>query len=66
MNQQNFFNSQNNSNNVNSSNSPMKPVKNRFFNQELFADASFEEVGSSTSNQVNNQVISWGVGGYCF
>lgn len=63
MNQQNFFNSQNNSNNVNSSNSPMKPVKNRFFNQELFADASFEEVGSSTSNQVNNQVISWGVGG---
>lgn len=63
MNEQSFFNSQSNSNNVNSNNGPMKPVKNRFFNQELFADTNFEEVGSSTSNQVNNQVISWGVGG---
>ena len=63
MNGQNFFNSQNNSNDVNSNSAPMKPVKNRFFNQELFDDTSFEEVGSSTSNQVNNQVVSWGVGG---
>lgn len=63
MNQQNNFNSQMNpdvSNNTNSN--PMKPVKNRFFNRELFADTNMEDVGSSTSNQVSNQVISWGVG----
>lgn len=63
MNQQNGFNSQigsNTNNNVNMA--PMKPVKNRFFNQNLFDDTDFDDVGSSTSNQVNNKVITWGVG----
>lgn len=53
MNESNKFNSMNN--NVN--NSPMQPVKNRFFNHDLFNDVAVDDVGSSTSNSVSN----WGV-----
>lgn len=61
--QNNNYNSQfgYNSNNSNSSN---QPVKNKFFNQDLFADEMMDDVGaSSVNNQVNNRMISWGVGG---
>lgn len=41
---------------------PTQPVKNRFFSPDLFNDSSVNDVGSSTSSSVNNNVISWGVG----
>ncbi|MDE5888667.1 MAG: hypothetical protein K2H20_01460, partial [Bacilli bacterium] len=62
--QNNNFNSQFN-NQPNSSNfggQPTQPVKNRFFSPDLFNDSSVNDVGSSTSSNVNNNVISWGVG----
>ena len=40
-------------------NNSNEKVKSKFFNQDLFNDASVNDVGSSTSGQV----ISWGVGG---
>lgn len=57
MNSSNNFNSQFNSMNNSTNNTPMQPVKNRFFNQDLFNDADVSDVGSSMSNQVTN----WGV-----
>lgn len=57
MNGSNNFNSQFNSMNNSSNNTPMQPVKNRFFNQDLFNDTDAGDVGSSMSNQVTN----WGV-----
>ena len=53
MNGQNNYNFQNNSFN-NSNNNPMHPVKNRFFNQELFNDANLSDVGTSTTEQASN------------
>lgn len=58
MNEQNNFNSQNNSLDNNVSNNPMHTVKNRFFNQELFTDANVSDVGTSTTEQVNNLGIN--------
>lgn len=40
-------------------NNSNEKVKSKFFNQDLFNEASVSDVGSSTSGQV----ISWGVGG---
>lgn len=54
MNSSNNFNSQFNSMNNSTNNTPMQPVKNRFFNQDLFNDADVSDVGSSMSNQVTN------------
>ena len=58
MNRNNNFNSQFNSMNNSSNNGPMQPVKNRFFNQDLFNDVDVDSVNSSTSSQVSN----WGIG----
>lgn len=63
--QNNNFNSQFNNQLANSNNNgvhPTQPVKNRFFSPDLFEDANVNAVGSSTSNSVSNNVISWGVG----
>ncbi len=35
-----------------------KPLKNKFFNQDIMDDASVEDVGSSTSFEVNNHSFS--------
>lgn len=60
MNNQNNFNSYNSNS---TSNNSSRPVKNRFFNPGMLEDTNMNDVGTSTSNLVNNQVISWGVGG---
>lgn len=63
--QNNNFNTQFNNQLANSNNNgvqPTQPVKNRFFSPDLFSDANVNAVGSSTSNSVSNNVISWGVG----
>lgn len=54
MNNQNNFNSYNS----NSNNSP-RPVKNKFFNMDMFDDADMNQVGSSTSNYTSNQAVNW-------
>lgn len=54
MNNQNNFNSYNS----NSNNSP-KPVKNKFFNMDMFNEADMNQVGSSTSNYASNQAANW-------
>ena len=56
-NQNNNYNSQS----LNNKNNSM-PVKNKFFSQEFLNDANVNDVGSSTSNNVSNNVISWNVG----
>lgn len=62
--QNNNFNSQFNSQptNQNVGGQPTQPVKSKFFSPDLFNDSSVNDVGSSTSSSVNNNVISWGVG----
>lgn len=60
--QNNEFNSQFNNSANSNSNQPTQPVKNRFFSPDLFNDVNVNDVGSSTSNSVNNNVISWEVG----
>lgn len=67
--QNNNFNSQFNNQPLEPQNSlnnrenvPTQPVKNKFFSLDLFEDSNVNDVGSSTSNNVSNKVISWGVG----
>lgn len=57
MNNQNNFNSYDS----NSNNSP-RPVKNKFFNLDMFDEADMNQVGSSTSNYASNQAVNWNSG----